>query len=82
MNTDFLGCLHYWEELTRSTVVADPPPKKMVLSTTVPKDFHFNTDSRVKASTSSNTDKEVDFASQLRKPSSPVSVPTGILNLL
>lgn len=44
----------------------------MVLSTTVPKDFTFSTDTRVRASRSSSSNKEVDFTSQLRKPSSPV----------
>uniref|UniRef100_A0A3Q0RIJ6 TPX2 microtubule nucleation factor n=1 Tax=Amphilophus citrinellus TaxID=61819 RepID=A0A3Q0RIJ6_AMPCI len=57
----------------KAALAGNPPPKKMVLSTTVPKDFHFNTDTRVKASASSNVEKEVDFVSQLRKPSSPVS---------
>lgn len=56
------------------TVVSDVPPKKMVLSATVPKEFHFNTNNRVKATASSSTaHKEVDFITQLRKPSSPVS---------
>uniref|UniRef100_A0A3Q1GEB5 TPX2 microtubule nucleation factor n=1 Tax=Acanthochromis polyacanthus TaxID=80966 RepID=A0A3Q1GEB5_9TELE len=51
-------------------------PKKMVLPTTVPKDFNFSTDKRAQASTSSNTShKVVDFIDQLRKPSSPVTVP-------
>lgn len=54
-------------------VISDPPPKKMILSTTVPKEFQFSTDNRVKVTTSSSAShKEVDFVSQLRKPSSPV----------
>ncbi|XP_017294278.1 targeting protein for Xklp2 isoform X2 [Kryptolebias marmoratus] len=62
----------------RAALAGNPPPKKMVLSTTVPKDFHFNTDTRVKASTSSNpSHKEVDFIHQLRKPSSPAKARRG-----
>lgn len=48
-------------------------PKKLALATTVPKEFNFSTDGRVKAGTAS-THREVDFTAQLRKhPSSPVS---------
>ncbi|KAL0157943.1 hypothetical protein M9458_046019, partial [Cirrhinus mrigala] len=53
------------------------PPKKHVLSTTIPKEFNFRSDSRLKnhtdgASAGDNSYKEVDFTSQLRKhPSSP-----------
>ncbi len=58
----------------RFNLISDPPPKKMVLSATVPKEFHFNTDARVKATSSSSAaHKDMDFISQLRKPSSPVS---------
>lgn len=76
---------HIWKDLTFGVwiglttfktmfTVLDPPPKKMVLTATVPKEFNFNTNTRVKATTSSNTaHKEVDFITQLRKPSSPVS---------
>ncbi|XP_058498350.1 targeting protein for Xklp2-like [Solea solea] len=56
----------------KAALAGNPPPKKSVLSTTVPKEFHFNTDTRVKATTSSSSaQREVDFMSQLRKPSSP-----------
>ncbi|KAJ4934712.1 hypothetical protein JOQ06_007496 [Pogonophryne albipinna] len=56
----------------KAALAGNPPPKKMVLSATVPQEFHFNTNSRHKASTSScGAQKEVDFISQLRKPSSP-----------
>ncbi|XP_010873916.2 targeting protein for Xklp2 isoform X2 [Esox lucius] len=52
-------------------------PKKLALSTTVPKEFNFSTDGRVKAGVTSNH-KEVDFTAQLRKhPSSPSKVPKG-----
>uniref|UniRef100_A0A669C3J1 TPX2 microtubule nucleation factor n=1 Tax=Oreochromis niloticus TaxID=8128 RepID=A0A669C3J1_ORENI len=61
----------------KAALAGNPPPKKMFLSTTVPKDFHFSTDTRVKASTSCNTEKEVDFVSQLRKPSSPAKARKG-----
>lgn len=60
--------------LTAPAALVDPPPKKAVLSTTVPKDFHFSTDGRIKAAASSQSSKrEVDFIHQLRKPASPVS---------
>ncbi|XP_033942136.1 targeting protein for Xklp2 isoform X2 [Pseudochaenichthys georgianus] len=56
----------------KAALAGKPPPKKMVLSATVPQEFHFNTNSRHKESTSScGAQKEVDFISQLRKPSSP-----------
>lgn len=77
MSLEFWGLkvftLLVWFKKNQTTVISDPPPKKTFLSTTVPKDFHFSTDTRVKSSTSCNTEKEVDFVSQLRKPSSPVS---------
>lgn len=51
---------------------SDPPPKKLVLSATIPKEFHFSTNSRVKADSSTASD-QVDFKANLRKhPSSPV----------
>lgn len=52
------------------------PPKKQVLSTTVPKEFNFLSDARVKGSTSAadTTYAVCDFTAQLRKhPSSPVN---------
>ncbi|XP_026224636.1 targeting protein for Xklp2 isoform X2 [Anabas testudineus] len=62
----------------KAALAGNPPPKKTVLSTTVPKEFHFNTDTRIKMTTSSSTShKEVDFISQLRKPSSPAKVVKG-----
>ncbi|XP_047426022.1 targeting protein for Xklp2 isoform X2 [Mugil cephalus] len=62
----------------KAALAGNPPPKKMILSTTVPKDFHFSTDSRVKGSASSKTSqKEVDFISQLRKPASPAKARKG-----
>ncbi|KAM9505892.1 targeting protein for Xklp2-B-like isoform 3-T3 [Salvelinus alpinus] len=52
-------------------------PKKLALATTVPKEFNFSTDGRVKAGTAS-THMEVDFTAQLRKhPSSPTKAPKG-----
>ncbi|XP_037540496.1 targeting protein for Xklp2-B [Nematolebias whitei] len=66
------------EASLRAALAGGPPPKKAVLSTTVPKDFHFHTDSRIKASTSSDAPcKETDFVQQLRKPSSPVKARKG-----
>ncbi|XP_070766579.1 targeting protein for Xklp2 [Enoplosus armatus] len=60
----------------KAALAGNPPPKKMVLSTTVPKEFRFNT--RAKATTSSNTShKDVDFVTQLRKPSSPAKAMKG-----
>uniref|UniRef100_A0A8C2DJ97 TPX2 microtubule nucleation factor n=1 Tax=Cyprinus carpio TaxID=7962 RepID=A0A8C2DJ97_CYPCA len=59
------------------------PPKKHVLSTTIPKEFHFCSDSRLKnhmdvGSAEDNSYKEVNFTSQLRKhPSSPLKAPKG-----
>ncbi|XP_041712042.1 targeting protein for Xklp2-like isoform X3 [Coregonus clupeaformis] len=52
-------------------------PKKLALATTVPKEFNFSTDGRVKAGTAS-THREVDFTAQLRKhPASPAKAPKG-----
>lgn len=57
----------------RRVLLSDPPPKKLVLSATVPQVFQFSTDTRVKASSCLDaSQKEVDFVNQLRKPSSPV----------
>ncbi|XP_007575512.1 targeting protein for Xklp2 isoform X1 [Poecilia formosa] len=62
----------------KAALAGNPPPKKMLTSVTVPKDFRFNTDSRIKAPASSNaSQKEVDFISQLRQPSSPAKARKG-----
>ncbi|XP_068589847.1 targeting protein for Xklp2 [Cebidichthys violaceus] len=62
----------------KAALAGNPPPKKMVLMATVPKEFHFNTNTRVKATTSSNAaHKEVDFINQLRKASSPTKAMRG-----
>ncbi|XP_034393554.1 targeting protein for Xklp2 [Cyclopterus lumpus] len=54
----------------KAALAGNPPPKKMILTSTVPKEFSFNT--RAKAPASANAaHKEVDFINQLRKPSSP-----------
>ncbi|XP_054465403.1 targeting protein for Xklp2 [Anoplopoma fimbria] len=56
----------------KAALAGNPPPKKMVLAATVPKEFQFNTNARVKATTSSNAArKEVDQINQPCKPSSP-----------
>lgn len=53
----------------------DPPPKKMVLSATIPDEFNFSTTTRSKTTTTASAaaQRDVDFVSQLRKPASPVS---------
>ncbi|KAI3357461.1 hypothetical protein L3Q82_015497 [Scortum barcoo] len=61
----------------KAALAGNPPPKKMVLSTTVPREFHFNTNNRTKATTSNAAHKEVDFMAQLRKPSSPAKAVKG-----
>ncbi|KAK1801919.1 hypothetical protein P4O66_022560, partial [Electrophorus voltai] len=56
------------------------PPKKQVLSTTIPKEFTFCSDSRLKNQNdvSDASYKEIDFTSQLRKhPASPLKAPKG-----
>ncbi|XP_058620545.1 targeting protein for Xklp2 isoform X1 [Onychostoma macrolepis] len=67
----------------RAALAGSQPPKKHVLSTTIPKEFNFRSDSRLKNHTDGgsavdNSYKEVDFTSQLRKhPSSPLKAPKG-----
>uniref|UniRef100_UPI003AAD59DB targeting protein for Xklp2 isoform X1 n=1 Tax=Centroberyx gerrardi TaxID=166262 RepID=UPI003AAD59DB len=63
----------------KAALAGSQPPKKLALATTVPKEFHFSTDTRAKVATGSNTaDKEVDFIAQLRKhPSSPAKALKG-----
>ncbi|RXN17996.1 targeting for Xklp2 isoform X1 [Labeo rohita] len=67
----------------RAALAGSHLPKKHVLSTTIPKEFNFRSDSRLKnhmdgASADDNSYKEVDFTSQLRKhPSSPLKAPKG-----
>ncbi|XP_026092731.1 targeting protein for Xklp2-like isoform X2 [Carassius auratus] len=67
----------------RAALAGSQPPKKHVLSTTIPKEFHFCSDSRLKnhmdvGSAEDSSYKEVDFTSQLRKhPSSPLKAPKG-----
>uniref|UniRef100_A0A3P8UWB9 TPX2 microtubule nucleation factor n=1 Tax=Cynoglossus semilaevis TaxID=244447 RepID=A0A3P8UWB9_CYNSE len=60
----------------KAALAGNPPPKKMVLSTTVPKEFNFITNTRIKTNTSA-AHKEVDFTSQLRKPESPLKAAKG-----
>ncbi|XP_073679643.1 targeting protein for Xklp2 isoform X2 [Garra rufa] len=67
----------------RAALAGSQPPKKHVLSTTIPKEFNFRSDGRLKnhtdgASADDNSYKELDFTSQLRKhPSSPLKAPKG-----
>ncbi|XP_034551521.1 targeting protein for Xklp2 isoform X2 [Notolabrus celidotus] len=62
----------------KAALAGDQLPKKMVLSATVPQEFHFNTNTRSKAAASANAaHREVDFISQLRKPSSPAKALRG-----
>uniref|UniRef100_A0A3Q3FJS0 TPX2 microtubule nucleation factor n=1 Tax=Labrus bergylta TaxID=56723 RepID=A0A3Q3FJS0_9LABR len=62
----------------KAALAGNPPPKKMVLSATVPKEFHFNSNTRSKTAAASNAaHREVDYAAQLRKPSSPARPPRG-----
>ncbi|XP_068453667.1 targeting protein for Xklp2 isoform X1 [Clinocottus analis] len=60
----------------KAALAGNPPPKKMVLMATVPKEFSFTTNTRGKA-TASAAHKEVDFINQLRKPSSPAKAMRG-----
>uniref|UniRef100_A0A4W5NIJ8 TPX2 microtubule nucleation factor n=1 Tax=Hucho hucho TaxID=62062 RepID=A0A4W5NIJ8_9TELE len=61
----------------RAALAGSQLPKKLALATTVPKEFNFSKDGRVKAGTAS-THREVDFTAQLRKhPSSPAKAPKG-----
>uniref|UniRef100_A0A9J7YPC3 TPX2 microtubule nucleation factor n=1 Tax=Cyprinus carpio carpio TaxID=630221 RepID=A0A9J7YPC3_CYPCA len=68
----------------RAALAGSHLPKKHVLSTTIPKEFNFRSDSRLKnhldvGSAVGNSYKEVDFTSQLRKhPSSPAPKGTTI----
>ncbi|XP_051947851.1 targeting protein for Xklp2 isoform X1 [Xyrauchen texanus] len=67
----------------RAALAGCQPPKRQVLSTTIPKEFNFRSDSRMKnhsdaASTEDHMYKEMDFTSQLRKhPASPLKAPKG-----
>uniref|UniRef100_A0A8C7QT33 TPX2 C-terminal domain-containing protein n=1 Tax=Oncorhynchus mykiss TaxID=8022 RepID=A0A8C7QT33_ONCMY len=61
----------------RAAMAGSQPPKKLALATTVPKEFNFSTDGRVKVGTLPQH-KEMDFTAQLRKhPSSPAKAPNG-----
>lgn len=67
----------------RAALAGSQPPKKQVLSTTIPKEFNFRSDARLKnhtdgSSTEDHAYKEINFNSQLRKhPSSPLKAPKG-----
>ncbi|XP_060750655.1 targeting protein for Xklp2 isoform X1 [Tachysurus vachellii] len=64
----------------RAALAGSQPPKKHVLSSTIPKEFNFRSDSRLKNQTdvSEASYKESNFTSQLRKhPSSPFKAPKG-----
>ncbi|XP_055022283.1 targeting protein for Xklp2 isoform X2 [Boleophthalmus pectinirostris] len=55
----------------KAALAGDPPAKKTTFAGTVPREFNFKTDARIKPSTSTNATKDVNFVAQLRKPSSP-----------
>ncbi|XP_036388071.1 targeting protein for Xklp2 [Megalops cyprinoides] len=65
----------------KAAVAGSQPVRKPALSTTVPVEFRFRTDARLKAQTEAPADgayKEVDFTTQLRKhPSSPAKALRG-----
>ncbi|XP_056096039.1 targeting protein for Xklp2 isoform X1 [Rhinichthys klamathensis goyatoka] len=67
----------------RAALAGSQPLKKQVLSTTIPKEFNFRSDSRLKNHTDGgaaddNSYREINFTSQLRKhPSSPLKAPKG-----
>nr|XP_023659814.1 targeting protein for Xklp2 isoform X1 [Paramormyrops kingsleyae] len=68
------------EASLKAAMAGSQPAKKPTLCTTVPVDFHFRTDERLKASEtpSDAAYKTVDFAAQLRKhPSSPAKALRG-----
>ncbi|XP_029362455.1 targeting protein for Xklp2 isoform X2 [Echeneis naucrates] len=58
----------------KAALVGAPLPKKTVLSTTVPKEFHFSTDARVKTSSISST-VEKDICLKKAKPRKGATVP-------
>ncbi|XP_046724782.1 targeting protein for Xklp2 isoform X1 [Silurus meridionalis] len=64
----------------RAALAGSQPPKKQVLSSTIPKEFNFRSDNRLKNHTdgSETSYKQCDFTSQLRKhPSSPLKAHKG-----
>ncbi|XP_056588607.1 targeting protein for Xklp2 isoform X2 [Triplophysa dalaica] len=67
----------------RAALAGSQPPKKQVLSTTIPKEFNFCSDNRLKnhtdgSSAEDHSYKEINFTSQLRKhPASPLKGPKG-----
>ncbi|KAJ8258483.1 hypothetical protein COCON_G00174950 [Conger conger] len=66
------------EASLKAAVAGSQPAKKLVLSTTVPVEFHFRTDGRLKPTDAAQDYKEVDFNSQLRKPlAAPANGPRG-----
>ncbi|KAM8864791.1 targeting protein for Xklp2 isoform 1-T4 [Spinachia spinachia] len=60
----------------KAALAGNPPPKKMAMTATVPREFHFNTSAKATAP-SNAAHKEVDFISQLRKPSCPAKATRG-----
>ncbi|XP_069035630.1 targeting protein for Xklp2 isoform X2 [Lepisosteus oculatus] len=69
------------ETTFKAAIAGSQPAKKTVIPHTVPVDFHFRTDDRIKPHGDHQSDtsyKEVDFAAQLRKhPPSPAKVSKG-----
>uniref|UniRef100_A0A3B4EMB0 TPX2 microtubule nucleation factor n=1 Tax=Pygocentrus nattereri TaxID=42514 RepID=A0A3B4EMB0_PYGNA len=64
----------------KAALAGSRPPKKQVLSTTIPKEFNFRSDNRLKNQTDATeaSYKEIDFTSQLRKhPASPLKASKG-----
>ncbi|XP_057219438.1 targeting protein for Xklp2 isoform X2 [Triplophysa rosa] len=67
----------------RAALAGSQPPKKQELSTTIPKEFNFRSDNRLKnhtdgSSAEDHSYKEINFTSQLRKhPALPLKGPKG-----
>uniref|UniRef100_A0A3B4BHE1 Uncharacterized protein n=1 Tax=Periophthalmus magnuspinnatus TaxID=409849 RepID=A0A3B4BHE1_9GOBI len=64
-------------EASYKAALAGSESKKMALTTTVPREFSFKTDARIKSSASTHTTEEVNFIEQLRKRSSPAKSVKG-----
>ncbi|XP_072305427.1 targeting protein for Xklp2 [Eucyclogobius newberryi] len=61
----------------KAALAGNPPAKSVAFTTTVPREFTFETDSRINSTSSSNVAKDVNFVDQLRKPGSPSKAVRG-----
>ncbi|CAL1607278.1 unnamed protein product [Knipowitschia caucasica] len=61
----------------KAALAGNPPPVKLAIAPTIPREFNFKTDARIKSVPNNSTTRDETFIQQLRKPYSPVKASKG-----